>query len=91
MLKNVYYVRTNGYDMLVSESAERIHVLTDDRAGDMPDLPTPDQAEEYLKAVEDDSSWSAELDPAEWEKIKDEAQRYDCPDYEILSIRQMWL
>lgn len=54
-MKKLYFVRTNGYDMLVSDNGESRRVLTDNNDVLLCDVENP---EEYLKnIVEDDSSW----------------------------------
>ena len=54
-MKKLYFVRTNGYDMLVSDNGEIRRVLTDNNDVLLCDVENP---EEYLKnVVEDDSSW----------------------------------
>lgn len=54
-MKKLYFVRTNGYDMLVSDNGEFRRVLTDNNDVLLCDVENP---EEYLKnVVEDDSSW----------------------------------
>lgn len=54
-MKKLYFVRTNGYDMLVSDNGEIRRVLTDNNDVLLCDVENP---EEYLEnVVEDDSSW----------------------------------
>lgn len=54
-MKKLYFVRTNGYDMLVSDNGEVRKVLTDNNDVLLCDVENP---AEYLKnVVEDDSSW----------------------------------
>jgi hypothetical protein len=54
-MKKLYFVRTNGYDMLVSDNGESRRVLTDNNDVLLCDVENP---AEYLKnVVEDDSSW----------------------------------
>lgn len=54
-MKKLYFVRTNGYDMLVSDNGEIRRVLTDNSDVLLCDVENP---EEYLEnVVEDDSSW----------------------------------
>lgn len=54
-MKKLYFARTNGYDMLVSDNGEIRRVLTDNNNVLLCDVENP---EEYLEnVVEDDSSW----------------------------------
>ena len=54
-MKKLYFVRTNCYDMLVSDNGESRRVLTDNNDVLLCDVENP---AEYLKnVVEDDSSW----------------------------------
>ena len=54
-MKKLYFVRTNGYDMLVSDNGEVRRVLTDNNDVLLCDVENP---AEYLKnVVQDDSSW----------------------------------
>lgn len=54
-MKKLYFVKTNGFDMLVSDDGEFRRVLTDNNDVLLCDVEDP---AEYLKnAVEDDSSW----------------------------------
>nr|DAG76646.1 MAG TPA: hypothetical protein [Caudoviricetes sp.] len=54
-MKKLYFVSTNGYDMLISDDGETRRVLTDNNAVLLCDVKKP---EEYLQnIVEDDSSW----------------------------------
>lgn len=48
-----YYIRTNGYDMLVVDDGETRFVLTDDKWPEMHDM----NPEEALQHVEDWSGW----------------------------------
>lgn len=55
MMKKLYFVKTPGYDMLISDNGEERRVLTDNSTVCLCDVENP---EEYLKTiVEDDSSW----------------------------------
>lgn len=54
-MKKVYFVRTNGYDMLVSDDGEIRRVLTDN---DDVHLCNVEDYVAYLHQVEDDSSWA---------------------------------
>lgn len=54
-MKKLYFVSTNGYDMLISDDGETRRVLTDNNEVCLCDVKKP---EEYLQnIVEDDSSW----------------------------------
>lgn len=57
MMKKLYFVRTNGYDMLVSHDDDNdVRFLTETS-----DFPKDDsEIEDFLKNVEDDSSWELE-------------------------------
>lgn len=57
MLKNLMYVHTLGYDMLVSDEGEGQTVRALTETEDFPYLPTKEKATEFLNSVEDDSSW----------------------------------
>ena len=63
-MKNLYYVRTNGYDMVVSANEDKeVRYLTE--TGDFPvmnGLDDEDQvvnAKEFLESIEDDSTWES--------------------------------
>lgn len=51
----LYYVETNGYDMVVADHGDRRAILTDSPAFCVRD--NRDHAEEFLNEIEDDSSW----------------------------------
>lgn len=53
-MKKVYFVRTNGYDMLVSDDGEIRRVLTDNNDEHL--YKVKDHVA-YLQQIEDDSSW----------------------------------
>lgn len=56
MLKSIFYLKTNGYDMIVSIDEENnARYLTE--TNDFPVAPTKEQAKAFLESVEDDSSW----------------------------------
>lgn len=61
-MKNLYYVRTNGYDMVVSVNKDKeVRYLTE--TVDFPALSNLDDedqiviAKEFLESIEDDSTW----------------------------------
>ena len=55
-MKKLYYVRTNGYDMVVSvDKQDNIRFLTETE--DFPYHPNEEEALSFLEEVEDDSSW----------------------------------
>ena len=53
-MKKVYFVRTNGYDMLVSDDGEIRRVLTDNNDEQLYKF---EDYVAYLQQIEDDSSW----------------------------------
>lgn len=61
-MKKLYFVRTNAYDMLVSDDGEIRRVLTDN---DEEQLYKVKDYEAYLQQVEDDSSWEEYEEPIE--------------------------
>lgn len=61
-MKKLYFVRTNAYDMLVSDDGEIRRVLTDD---DEEQMYKVEDYEAYLQQVEDDSSWEEYEEPIE--------------------------
>lgn len=61
-MKKLYFVRTNAYDMLVSDDGEIRRVLTDN---DEEQLYKVEDYEAYLQQVEDDSSWEEYEEPIE--------------------------
>lgn len=60
-MKKLYFVKTNGYNMLVSVSGHDARYLTE--TAEFPTNPTPEQALNFLKSVEDDSSWESDCKP----------------------------
>ena len=55
-MKKLYYVRTNGYDMVVSvDKGDNIRFLTE--AEDFPYHPNEEEALSFLEEVDDDSGW----------------------------------
>lgn len=72
MMKKLYYVRTNGYDMLVSQDNDNnIRYLTENKY-----FPSNDSNDNdilaFLRSVEDDTSWELEEnveDLEEWLNI----------------------
>lgn len=65
MLKKLYYVRTNGYDMLVSlDNDSDVRFLCENKY-----FPTnDDDILDFLHSVEDDSSWELEEDVEDLEE-----------------------
>lgn len=61
-MKKLYFVRTNAYDMLVSDDGEIRRVLTDN---DDEQLYKVEDYEAYLQQIEDDSSWEEYEEPIE--------------------------
>lgn len=61
-MKKIYFIRTNGCDMLVSDDGETRRVLTDN---DDEQLYKVEDYEAYLQQVEDDSSWEEYEEPIE--------------------------
>ena len=61
-MKKLYFIRTNGYDMLVSDDGETRRVLTDN---DDEQLYKVKDYEAYLQQIEDDSSWEVFENPIE--------------------------
>lgn len=59
MIKKLYYVRTNGYDMVVSVDAKgRVKSIT--KNNEFPILredTKEEQARKFLESIEDDSEW----------------------------------
>lgn len=55
MKKKLYFVTTNAYDMLVSDDGEIRRVLIDNSWGNL--HMQRERANEFLREVEDDSSW----------------------------------
>ena len=69
MMKKLYYVRTNGYDMLVSQDDDNdVRYLTENKYF----LSNDDDILAFLRSVEDDTSWELEEnveDLEEWLNI----------------------
>lgn len=61
-MKKIYFIKTNGYDMLVSDDGETRRVLTDN---DDEQLYKVEDYAAYLQQVEDDSSWEEYEEPIE--------------------------
>lgn len=55
MKKKLYFVTTNAYDMLVSDDGEIRRVLIDNSWANL--YMQSERASEFLREVEDDSSW----------------------------------
>ena len=55
MKKKLYFVTTNAYDMLVSDDGETRRVLIDNSWANL--HMQSERANEFLREVEDDSSW----------------------------------
>lgn len=57
MMKKLYFVRTNGYDMLVSYDTDKcVRYLTE-----IEDFPKDDkEIDKFLESIEDDSSWECD-------------------------------
>lgn len=62
-MKKIYFIRTNGYDMLVSDDGETRRVLTDNDDVLLCDVEDPTTY--LLNDVEDDSSWEVFENPIE--------------------------
>lgn len=54
-MKKLYYISTNGYDMIVSDDGEVRRALADSSRFAVCDH--RDRAAEFLNEIEDDSSW----------------------------------
>ena len=55
-MKKLYYVKTNGYDMVVSvDKEDNIRFLTETE--DFPYHPNEEEALPFLEEVDDDSGW----------------------------------
>lgn len=54
-MKKLYYISTNGYDMVVSDDGETRRALADSSSFAVCDH--RDRAAEFLNEIEDDSSW----------------------------------
>jgi len=54
-MTKLYYVETNGYDMVVADHGNYRAILTDSNAFCVRD--NRDRAQEFLNEIEDDSSW----------------------------------
>ena len=61
-MKKIYFIKTNGYGMLVSDDGETRRVLTDN---DDEQLYKVEDYAAYLQQVEDDSSWEEYEEPIE--------------------------
>ena len=55
MKKKLYFVTTNAYDMLISDDGEVRRVLVDNPTCNL--YRQRERANEFLREVEDDSSW----------------------------------
>lgn len=55
MKKKLYFVKTNAYDMVISDDGEVRRVLFDNPACNL--YIQRERANEFLQEVEDDSSW----------------------------------
>lgn len=69
-MKKLYFVVTNGYDMVISDDGEIRRVLIDNDACDL--YEQRDRAEKFLHEVEDDSSWG------EYSETVDELTDGEC-------------
>lgn len=54
-MKKLYYISTNGYDMIVSDDGEGRRALADSSRFAV--CEHRDRAAEFLNEIEDDSSW----------------------------------
>ena len=54
-MKKLYYISTNGYDMIVSDDGEVRRALAD--SSHFAVCEHRDRAAEFLNEIEDDSSW----------------------------------
>lgn len=61
-MKKIYFIRTNAYDMLVSDDGEIRRALVDN---DDEQLYKVENHKAYLEQVEDDSSWEVFENPIE--------------------------
>lgn len=60
-MRKIYLVETQDYRFLMSDDGEYRRVLTDDKDSNMYDMPV----DEYMAAIEDDSSWEVYEETAE--------------------------
>lgn len=65
-MKKIYYVRTNGYDMVVSvDNCGDCRYMTENQyfpsLSEEPEV-MHEQILDFLKSIEDDSSWSDDCD-----------------------------
>ena len=63
-MKKLYFISTNGYDMVVSDDGETRRALADSSSFAVCDH--RDRAAAFLNEIEDDSSWE------EWEETIEE-------------------
>ncbi len=61
-MKKLYFVKTNAYNMIVSDDGEIRRVLVENNEEN---LSTVEDPESYLRQVEDDSSWEEYEEPIE--------------------------
>ena len=61
-MKRLYFIRTNGYCMLVSDDGEIRRALVENNEENLSAVEDP---ESYLQQVEDDSSWEEHEEPIE--------------------------
>ena len=58
MKKRLYYIHTNGYDCLITDDGETRHIISNEYAHCQKDKEGHYiNMDDFLKAVEDDSSW----------------------------------
>lgn len=68
-MKKLYFISTNGYDMVVSDDGETRRVLADSSSFAVCDH--CDRAAAFLNEIEDDSSWE------EWDVTVEEILAHD--------------
>lgn len=56
MRRKFYFVKTNAYDMIVSDDGDIRRVLTDSNSINL--YSQRERAEDFLREIEDDSSWA---------------------------------
>ena len=81
-MKKLYYIKTNGYDMVVSQENGVVKYITESDAPEF--FVGSKDAMELLKSVEDDTSWNDDITQADLETIINSNETDVCAELNVI-------
>ena len=80
-MKKLYYIKTNGYDMVASQEDGVVKYITESEAPEF--FMGSKDAMELLKSVEDDTSWNDDITQADLETIINSNETDVCAELNV--------